>query len=251
VLFRFRLALQFLTRIPLTLPRAPVPDEMAGMLAYYPAVGLLLGFLGAGLGDALVTHGRASPLLAGVLVVTLGIVLTGGLHLDGVADTFDGLMSGRTGAEAGAIMKDSRVGAMGAVALVVVILVKVVATAALLEQGRVWVVVLAPAVGRCWAVVVAWSGRPPDWVREGIGRQMAGHLTVTTGVLACVTLLAAAVPLGWPAWWLFPVLGGWAAGAAVTRRAQRVVGGVTGDVLGAGIEAAEAGALVVAALAWV
>ena len=255
-MFRLWVALQFLTRIPLRLTRPPTEEEMAGALLWFPAVGLLLGVLGAGSLLLLERVASHASLLAGFVVVLLWVVLTGAFHLDGLADTFDGLLSGRSGAEAGQIMKDSRLGAMGAVALFLVLSAKIIALGEVAQRGLWWAALLAPATGRWWIVLAAWRGRSPPWCHSGIGYLFAGKVTLWRVLASGAMILGAGGLALWFAGGTLTALGlagaallaGCLASLALTLRAYRTLGGITGDVLGAGCEIAEATVLVVVAL---
>ena len=250
MLFRFLAALQFLTRLPVKLRRAPTDEELAKMMVFFPLVGLLIGAAGAGLGAGLIRITHAPPLVGGVIVTGFWVAVTGALHLDGLADTYDALLSGRRGPEAGAVMKDSRVGAMGAVSLVLVLVAKVVAVGAVLEAGQWWPLILAPAIGRWWAVISAWLGRSPDWCESGIGKILAGRVSARmVGVSGAFVVVASMVAVGVLRYeWVVPIAAGCIAGLWLTYQCVRVIGGVTGDALGAGIEVAETAALLAAVL---
>jgi len=238
---RLRLATAFLTRLPVRTPAAE-PDEVGRSLAWFPVVGLGLGLALVAIARPLATLLRAD-LVAALLVAVLAAV-TGALHLDGLADVFDGLGGGRGDRERTlAIMRDGRIGAHGATALVLVLLVKVMALSAVLQAGELRAVALFPVVGR-WLAVLSIALFP--YAREeGLGRAFADRAgppelavatlvtsaTLTWGGLAlfAATAPAALIALG---------LGVW-----LTRR----LGGLTGDVYGAAIEIGETTFLVAAA----
>jgi adenosylcobinamide-GDP ribazoletransferase len=237
-------AFGFLTRLPL--PGAPVvtgPD-LGRAVGLFPVVGVALGLVVTGLGNLLV--GSIPELLAAVLMVALLAALTGALHLDGLADLFDGLAGGRGDRERVlAIMRDSRIGAQGAAALVLVLAAKVAAVAAALEGRDLVAVLVFPVVGR-WAVVplivlyrparaegMAFALRPVVGTRELI--LATATLVVVALALGPAMLVGAGVALG-----LTLLLGLWL---------QARLGGLTGDVYGAAIELAEVASLVTAT-AW-
>ena len=191
----------------------------------------------------------ASPHLpapvAAVLVSAALAWMTGGLHLDGVADVFDGLGGGRGDRERTLrIMRDSRIGAHGAAALILVLALKVTALAELLARGSLWPLVAAPVVARF--AVVPLIVLFPYAREEGLGKAFQGTASwreiaiaaciaaVAVAPFAPAALLAAAVALA--------IAGAFA--AAVQRR----LGGLTGDAYGAAIEVAEAVLLAAAAL---
>jgi adenosylcobinamide-GDP ribazoletransferase len=199
-----------------------------------PYVGLALGLVVGGVGLGAVALG-ASPLVAAVLVIGASAGLTRGLHLDGLADTADGLGSYRDAADALQIMRKPDVGPFGVVVIVLVLLAQIASAAQLLS--RPWLPALAgiataTAVGRLGISLACWH-RIPAARPDGLGATVAG----TVGVPALATgafVLGAAALVATPIW-LGPVaLGaGLVAGIALLAQAVRRLGGVTGDVLGA------------------
>jgi adenosylcobinamide-GDP ribazoletransferase len=252
----WRAALSLFTVIPAGAPAELDPDAMARAMFWLPAVGLLVGLIAAG-GMALVQAGGPSvlrQLLSAAVAVVLLAVLTGGLHLDGLADTADGLGSRRPAADALAIMRRSDIGPLGVVALVLVLLIQVTALA-VVPRGwpAVAALVLAAVTARVAAVLA--TGRPAARP-GGLGALVAGR-TGRLGRLATVlVLLAAVIPaglaLGGPAAalrGLVAALAGLLAGGLLSRSAARRLGGMTGDVFGAIIEVSAASVLLVLVLA--
>ena len=180
--------------------------------------------------------------------------LTGGLHLDGLADTADGLGSRRPADAALEIMRRPDIGPMGVGALVLVLLVQVAAVAAIprapLAAGAV---VLAEVTGRV-SVVVATSApaaRPGGFGALVAGRTTAAERALTVGALTCA-VAAAGLTGGGPALavrGLGAALAGLLAGWLVQRTADRRLGGMTGDVFGAILQVSATTVLIVAALA--
>jgi adenosylcobinamide-GDP ribazoletransferase len=227
-----RLAASFLTRLPVGEGVACDPDRLARSLSLFPAVGLLLGLLLA-LTDVALRAVFPVPVVAGLLLLLL-VAVTGGLHLDGLADTVDGLAGGRDREGALRIMKDSRVGALGAAALVLDLLLHWLCLWSLPAAVRAAGLVLMPAAGRWAQVALACTCR---YARPGGGTgaafvELAGRREL---VLASLTLGAAAVALwGWRGAALLPPL---AVALLLLRRLfLRRLGGVTGDLLGAATE---------------
>jgi len=232
-------ALGFLTRLPVT-PRDLTEAELARALGWFPVAGLVVGLAAAGTAHV---AGAGRPELVAVGVVALIALLTGGLHLDGVADVADGLAGGRGDpARTMAIMRDSRIGAIGATALTLVLLAKVHAIAAIVRDGAIWPLVVAPVVAR-WSAVVLVAGFPYARTeglgvafRHGVRRR---DVALATAVVAVVVLVAG-------------TLAALAAASALVTAlvlafwVHRRIGGLTGDVYGAAIEVAELAVLVVA-----
>jgi adenosylcobinamide-GDP ribazoletransferase len=242
-----RLALTTFTVLPV---RAGRVDRAAAATAMglAPLVGAALGAAVGG-AVALLRFAGAPALVAGAAGVGLAALLTRGLHLDGLADTADGLGSYRSGPAALEIMKRPDIGPFGVVALVVTVLLQAAALAGLAGPDAVLAGTAAFATGR---LAVSWACRRgvPPARPEGLGALVAG--TVGAPTLAVGTLLTAAVAVpavpGRP--WQGPlaVAAGLAASGLLVRHAVRRLGGITGDVLGAAVELATGLALLVLVL---
>jgi adenosylcobinamide-GDP ribazoletransferase len=226
-------ALRFMTIIPQ--PWLPPGDEqtMLRALPWFPLVGLLIGLLLLPIGwAALQIWGT---LAAAALLVVIWAVISGGLHLDGLSDTFDAVMSWRPRTRKLEIMKDSRIGAMGTLAIVAVLLLKVTMLA---ETGALWWqgLLLAPLLGR-WAdlCAIAWF---PAAAEGGFGHAFHDQLrrsdVVVTTVLSVAASLLIAGMVGLVAMLLVALttllLGRWW---------TQDLGGLTGDTYGALCELAE------------
>ncbi len=227
-----RLALSFLTILPIRAPDSR-PEDLGRAAAWFPAVGLVLGALLVAARWAL--GWLFPPLLAAALVVALWAALTGGLHLDGLADCGDGLLAAVPPARRLEIMRDPRLGTFGGLSLCLFILLKILAVAALpVGPARLYALVLAPALARGLMLLTV---RQPSARPGGLGAAFALGLT-PAGLLA-----AAGLPL------VLVLLGGWRAAAAaglallvtlaVLGLARRRLGGVTGDVFGLTVEMTE------------
>ena len=245
-----RFALSFLTVLPV--PAGRVDREVAGLaLALAPAVGALLGLFAGALG-ALAAALGAGPLLVAVLVVGALAGLTRALHLDGLADTADGLGSARPPAEALDVMRRSDIGPFGVVTLVLVLLTQVAALASLADSIRLVLgLAVAAATGRLAACLACRPGVPPARL-DGLGALVAGAVPWPLQALASASVVlpvaTLALVLGWLGL-LAAVPAGLLAAYALQRRAVRRLGGTTGDVFGALIETATTAAFVVLALA--
>ena len=182
-------------------------------------------------------------MVGGLLAASLA-ALTGGFHLDGVADLFDAAGGGRGDrARMLAIMRDSRIGAHGAVALVLILLVKTAALADLVSRRDLLPLLACPALGR-WAVTPLLAFFP--YARaEGVGRAFSGRVgrgqvAVASGIVILVVgVLGLRMAL--------PAVGALASAVALGLWLRRLLGGLTGDVYGAAVEIAETTALVIAA----
>jgi adenosylcobinamide-GDP ribazoletransferase len=230
-------ACRYLTTLPV--PPGAGAGDLGRAAAWFPVVGLALGGVLAG-GAALLE--RVVPAaVAAVLVVAAWALLTGGLHLDGLADAADGLGGGWSREEALAIMRDARIGAYGVTAIVLTLAAKLAALATL-PPGTAWRgLIVAPVVARLGPVVLAWLCPPARG--EGAGHAFA--LTVGASAVAGAGGVAAATALLLLGSAGGALLGGAAVGAGLfAAYLRRRLGGLTGDCLGAYVEIAEAGVLV-------
>jgi adenosylcobinamide-GDP ribazoletransferase len=206
---------------------------------FFPLVGTLVGVLLAAVGAGGLQIG--SPLVAGFLVTAAWALVTGGFHLDGLADTFDGLSGGRGDRiRTLEIMRDSRIGTHGAVALVLVLLGKVLVLADLLSIDGGTGLWMVPVAARAAAVPsIAWF----RYARaEGLGLQMHRNVTAEGLVVAQAAALAALWLGGLDRWPVFA--GAYAVTFGFALWTSRKLGGLTGDTYGAAIELSELVALV-------
>lgn len=239
----FALAWRLLTIIPL--PFIPAdPQRPAGLAAaYYPLIGLMLGLLLAGAGQLLFFLFPVG--LAAALLLALWAGLTGLLHLDGFMDSCDGLLPPRDPARRLEIMKDSRVGAFGAIGVGLLLLVKFNALAALPVDYRVTGLIVIPVLAR-WAVTWAMV-RYPLARREGTSVFFSAGLGWPQVIVASAIAAATAVAgLGW----LGLLLGGiaWLVMTLISALAMARIAGLTGDVYGAICESVETALLLALAL---
>ncbi|MEK9519874.1 adenosylcobinamide-GDP ribazoletransferase [Streptomyces venezuelae] len=249
-----RFAFGTLTVFPARITRWDRDAARAGMLCA-PLAGLTVGFFAAGLGGAFLALG-SGPLLAAVVSTAVPAVLTRGLHLDGLADTADGLGSAKPAEDALRIMKQSDVGPFGVIVLLLVLLGQVAALSELYGEGWAHGAVgtaLAATVARLALTHASRQGVPAARP-EGLGAIVAATVPVRSATLSTavvLVLLAATGLLFSPYDAVRNVLAAGAAlaaSAALLRRCVRRFGGVTGDVFGAVEETAVTTALVVLAL---
>lgn len=220
-----------------------------------PLVGLLLGALATLVlvGARALMPSALGALLAAVLAIAALAYLTRALHLDGLADTADALGSGKPRDAALEIARRGDVGPFGVVTLVLVLLVQITALAVASESGWGAVsIIVAVVTGRVAAVLACARGIPAARP-EGLGALVAGTVPRAAALVWVVVLvagaLAAASWLGAGAWALpLGALAGLALALALVFRSVRRLGGITGDVLGAAIEAASTAAFVVVAV---
>jgi adenosylcobinamide-GDP ribazoletransferase len=237
VLRTFLFAWQFLTAIPLSrLTHDAKPEELAASMSWYPLVGCLLGMLLVG-ADLLLAR-IFSPQVTSLVLMLLLICITRGLHQDGLADMVDGLAGGRTAQARLAIMRDGRIGAIGATGLFLSLGLRYAGLNTLPVGEHIALLIGMPVVGR-WAMVLGAFHTTYARSEEGLAKPFLAHLSWKH--LCAATITAGLV--------LALLVGPWAAlcclliGTALVRLStvwfHRMFGGVTGDLLGATNEVAE------------
>ncbi|PHN20412.1 adenosylcobinamide-GDP ribazoletransferase [Pseudomonas sp. ICMP 561] len=240
----FWIALQFLSSLPVTLPGMPKPEELGRSVLFYPLVGVLFGVLLLGLNTLL---SDAPVMLHAALLLTAWVLLSGGLHLDGLADSADAWLGGFGDRERTlTIMKDPRSGPIAVVTLILVLLLKFTALLALIESQNSLALLLAPVLGRS-AMLGLFLCTP--YVRAGgLGQALADHLPRSAGkqvLLVCaVGCVLVAGLSGFYALTAAAVCFFWLRHLMLKR-----LGGTTGDTAGALLELLEVTVLLAMVLA--
>lgn len=238
----FWVALQFLSSLPIRLSGMPSPQALGRSLLFYPAVGVLFGVLLLLLNGLL----SATPaMLHAALLLSAWVLLSGGLHLDGLADSADAWLGGFGDRERTlSIMKDPRSGPIAVVTLILLLLLKFTAILALIDSGHSLALLLAPVIGRC-AMLGLFLTTP--YVRKGgLGQALADHLPRPLGrQVLLVSAVGCVLVGGWSG--LFAVLLATGGFFWLRRLMLRRLGGTTGDTAGALLELLEV--LVLLALA--
>ncbi|QBR31108.1 MULTISPECIES: adenosylcobinamide-GDP ribazoletransferase [Pseudomonas] len=228
------IALQFLSSLPIRLPGMPEPQQLGRSLLFYPLVGLLFGVILWVFNLALA---GAPLLLHAALLLTVWVLLSGALHLDGLADSADAWLGGFGDRKRTlTIMKDPRSGPIAVVTLVLVLLLKFCALLALIEQGHALMLLIVPLLGR--AALLGLFLTTPYVRAGGLGQALADHLPrragwwvlgasalaclLIAGVKAIVALVVALVGFVW-----------------LRHVMMRRLGGTTGDTAGALLELLE------------
>lgn len=221
------LMIQFMTRIPVPFEIPCEAEDFAKGPPWFPLVGWIIGGILAG--TALLLNPLGEPWMTAVLLVALEVLITGGLHLDGLADSFDGLYSNRDRERILEIMKDSRIGSNGVLSLIGLLGMKTVVLAALPVEVLPIAVLVMPAVARTNMTLASHLFKPAR--PQGMGNLFIGQVKSMGLVFALMLLF---IPLGFlnmgfhgAMWGTFLI------GFLFLRQADKILGGITGDILGA------------------
>lgn len=232
-------ALGLLSRLPVPVEATAAQARGAAAAWAYPLAGLLIGAITALAGAAALWLGLPSALAAG-LMLAIGVIVTGGLHEDGLADAADGLWGGHDRIRRLEIMRDSRIGTYGVLALGLSLILRWAALSALIGAGWLWVPVLVAATLSRATMVAVMAGlrhARDDGLSHAVGRpgmrtvQIAGAIGVLVGLMLT-------------GWWVVPlvlIVTAVALGAALIAKAR--IGGQSGDILGATQQLTEIAAL--------
>jgi adenosylcobinamide-GDP ribazoletransferase len=226
---RIVLMLQFFTRIPINITIEATVTDFGKGLVFAPLIGLIIGAILAGLGYGM---GIILPRpVAAALIIIFYIIITGGLHLDGLGDTFDGIFSNRSKERVLEIMRDSRVGTNAVLAVFSVLLIDYAVLLCISSKYLFWTILLMPVAGRIGSIVgaavsvYARSG-------EGLGKSFidcCGKAELAWGLLIYFIINI----LTLQHWiWIICIIPPITAFIFV-KGLGRKIGGATGDVLGA------------------
>ena len=234
-------AFRFLTIVPLG-KSALKNEEVAGAAAWFPLVGYALGLIY--LGTAKLLGGRTSSEIIAFLILALMVVISGGLHLDGLSDWADSF-GGRDREARLRIMKDSRAGSFGIVAIAMALIGKMVALSALVAAKNLWPLLLAPALARLsLSLIIAFT--PYARSEGGTGQIFGAHKKWWHAAAALVIALAPIFLMRAPVLWL-AALAALLVTALFRLMGMRLLGGFTGDLLGACAEVSEMAVLLLCA----
>jgi len=238
----FLIALQFLTQLPVRFSNYPEPEEIGRSLDYYPVVGLLIGVLLVVFAWML---GETDSLLKAALLLSAWVWLTGGLHLDGLADCTDAWVGGLGDRDKTlAIMKDPSSGPAAVVLLVLLLLIKFTALHAILSTQQWQALLLAPILGRTVLPLLFLS---TAYVRsQGLGAALARHKSRRLGFIVAGTVLVLVMTFGFATLWLMLVTT--VVLLAMRRLMLKRIGGCTGDTAGALVEVTEIAILLAMAI---
>ena len=231
-------ALQFLTRVPIQLRREP---SLSKTVAWFPFAGALIG-VAVGGSAAGMWH-LTSPLVAAAVAVTIGLLITGAFHEDGLGDVADAFGGGWTVERRLEILKDSRHGTYGVAAICASIVLRIISLGAMPGPLDMFTAaVAAHTMARVGAVGMAGSMKLAT--NTGLGADCGRSTTQLRAVVGCMAgLVITTAAVGW---WVAPLAGAALVAAAATGLlARRKIGGISGDVLGAAEQVAECLCLVV------
>lgn len=240
---RFILILQFLTRIPIKLD-VGFDDEFYKSIVYFPLVGLVIGILTYLIGWVSIL--LFQPFICAIIITLAGVLITGGLHIDGLGDTFDAIYSYREKEKMLEIMKDSRLGTNSLLAIMFVLLLKIGFIYSIISNNSLWVIIFMPMIARLGVMLLTYKTVTPR--AKGMGNLFIGKLTTSMLITAIIyTLLIVSIITKliflMPNIILIKVL----CSAIVVfifiilfkNHIYKKIDGVTGDILGCGIELSE------------
>lgn len=234
IILPFLIALQFLTKVPITLPYIPTPKQNAYSVLYYPLIGLMIG----GLLWAVAVYLPAVPIVKGAIITALWVWITGGLHLDGLSDTVDGFVGGYGDEERTLdIMKDPHIGAMGVMAIVVAILLKFALVVGVSQaNGNLLGLIFVPILGRLSLLYLLLT--TPYIRQNGLGSALSAYLpkqlTVVVFLLSLLNVFILPIQLAIGLIIVFFLMVFY-----LQYWFKKRIGGITGDTLGAGLEIVE------------
>jgi adenosylcobinamide-GDP ribazoletransferase len=238
---RVLIAIQFLTRIPVWLKQKPEDKDVGCSASYYPFVGLIIGgLLFIFLWLVQLIPSSISPALLAALVLTFWVMITGGLHLYGLANSADGLIDGLSDKEKIiAFMKDSYSGPMGVIALILLLLLKWVALESLIEHGQNWVIIFIPSLARAYILLLL--GTTEYISKEDLAETMRAnfpaqkHIITVLFISSLVFIFSLGFSLVFLSLLVFILL---------RYQMKKHLQGCTGDTIGAMVEIIEMSALV-------
>ena len=239
ILRNLSLAIRFLTIIPVTSFPTPnntnqneeaLEENFANSMAFFPLVGMLIGLLLVVL-RRIFYYLPVSSLVGDTLILIVWIWLSGGLHLDGFADSVDGFSGGHDKEEILNIMKDSSTGAKGVVALISLLLLKFVLLVEMPLLLKDAVLFFTPTIGR-WSMVMATFLGKPARLKNSMGKLFMDYVGWREVIFASLTMTAVGILL-FGLYFLPLVITGIGIVLLVLKYCQKKIGGISGDILGA------------------
>ena len=224
----FLILISFFTRIPVGRKIEFNEENFISSLNLYTLVGVVIGFL---LAVIYLIFNNQISFIRGLLITVMYIVITGGIHLDGAADTSDGLLSGRTGDEIFEIMSDSRIGSFGVITLILIVLSQYV----LFSFSSIETVFMMPVAGRASAIAACWNKK---YAKNSKGMGTAFIENINSRVVAVnLIILSVFSMLSWYRAIIFTAcFAAIAVSYFISTLIDEKIGGMTGDTCGAIIE---------------
>lgn len=245
----FLLAVQFLTRLPVPTTDLFTPERMTATTRYYPVVGFMIGGLCAAI--FWIAALLFPTVLSLIIAVSVGVLITGAFHEDGLADTFDGIGGGRDKEHALHIMKDSRLGTYGTLALIMILTVKLASLSLMPAAWIVAVLIVGHGVSRLSSVIVIATS---NYARqEGTAKPVADGISRASLIIAATSGALGLTALAWrlPFEAVVCATIGLVIGHILMRLLfERKLAGYTGDALGAVQQVSEIG-FYLGLVAWV
>lgn len=241
-------ALQFLTPIPVKLSSFE-PKDLARSMRYFPLIGLLIGLILVLVKTLSFGPLNFSAMITATLVLLTLTALSGGLHLDGLSDMCDGFYAGRSREEIVKIMRDPHIGVMGVIGIVFVLLIKWSVLASL-PLGMPYysniTLILIPFLGRWSMVIAAAAGPYAPVAADGTAKPFVDNVTRKDAIISTVITLAVTSALSIISGnfvWFFLMIVSLLVVMAIMMISRRMLGGITGDILGAINEVTEVSVL--------
>ncbi|CEI74116.1 MULTISPECIES: adenosylcobinamide-GDP ribazoletransferase [Romboutsia] len=238
---RFISILQFMTRIPINID-VGFDDEFHKTITYFPLVGFVLGILLFIIGT--VSNILFDPFITSILVTLGSVILTGGLHIDGLGDTFDAIYSYRDKEKMLEIMKDSRLGTNSLLAIVFLILLKIGFIYSLINNNLMWTIIFMPVIGRLGVIRLTYKTVTPR--EKGMGNLFIGKATTSmflTAILYTMALIILVAKFVFNSSMTLPILASIIViilfNQLFKNHIYKKIDGVTGDILGCSIELGE------------
>ncbi|MGL4914005.1 MAG: adenosylcobinamide-GDP ribazoletransferase [Romboutsia sp.] len=240
---RFIAILQFMTRIPINVD-VGFDEDFHKSIAYFPLVGFILGIVLFLIG--IVSGLMFDSLITSIIITLASVTLTGGLHIDGLGDTFDAIYSYRDKEKMLEIMKDSRLGTNSLLAIMFVILLKVGFIYSIINQGFMWVIIFMPVVARLGVIRLTYKTITPR--DKGMGNMFIGKCSTgmfisailyTIVIITLVSRFVFLVPVAFILKMLVSIIVVILFNQIFKNHIYKKIDGVTGDILGCSIELGE------------
>lgn len=228
----FILAVQFMTRIPININLDVKREDFKDTVKFFPIIGLIVGCF-----EAFVYYICSKILsnnLASFITILSHIVITGGIHIDGLSDTIDGIFSGRSKQKILEIMKDSRVGTFGALAIIFLVVGKIIMLIDMPEDSIIIAIILAPVISRTMNIFLMYN-RKYAREEEGMGDLFIGVLDKKNYIICLISCIIIIIAIGglysiiiFTISFIFTKL--------FRSYIEKKIEGLTGDILGASSE---------------